>query len=275
MVWLEKTYFWQLKYCLVALTRVGVPPHWAALWVPCGCICTTTCITLYTLHYASLCTVHLSVHCAVHHCVHCALCITVHCVQNCVLATLSAPWRKKLTHSLGTCAAPLYAPSLLLLLQFHGFQREVWLDWPTMLRLLSKLCTYLLQGCCFERNHAWSGLSDKWVTDGQRVELGMTAATINWTHNWPPWATLCTTGAKSLKTSANNFGQQSKLILHSILSIWIILGELCHELWLMIDLLSDSEQTFACFLLTKKEEEQYSLCPWNILSISALSTSRR
>ena len=218
-----------------------------------------------------------------HHSLHFALCITVctvHCaslcsVQNCVLATLSAPLRKKLTHSLATCAAPLYAPSLLLLLQFHGFQREVWLDWPTMLRLLSKLCTYFLQGCCFERNHAWSGLSDKWVTDGQRVELGMTAATINWTHNWPPWATLCTTGAKSLKTSANNFGQKLKLILHSISSMWIILGELFHELWLMIYLLSDSEQTFACFLLTKKEEEQYSLCPWNILSISALSTSRR
>ena len=191
-----------------------VPPHWAALWVPCGCICTTTCITLYTLH----CTMH-----------HSALCITLHCaslcsVQNCVLATLSAPQRKKPTHSLATCAAPLYAPSLLLLLQFHGFQREVWLDWPTMLRLLSKLNTYFLQGCCFERNHAWSGLSDKWVTDGQRVELGMTAVTINWTHNWPPWATLCTTGAKSLKTSTNNFGQKSKLILHSILLMWIILG---------------------------------------------------
>ena len=124
-----------------------VPPHWAALWVPCGCICTTTCITLYTLHYASLCTVHLSVHCAVHHCVHCALCITVHCVQNCVLATLSAPRRKKLTHSLATCAAPLYAPSLLLLLQFHGFQREVWLDWPYHVAFAQQT-TYFLQGCC-------------------------------------------------------------------------------------------------------------------------------
>ena len=193
-----------------------VPPHWAALWVPCGCILHRSLHS--ALHYVSLCTVY-----------HSALCITLHCaslcsVQNCVLATLSAPQRKKPTHSLATCAAPLYAPSLLLLLQFHGFQREVWLDWPTMLRLLSKLCTYFVQGCCFERNHAWSGLSDKWVTDGQRVELGMTAATINWTHNWPPWATLCTTGAKSLKTSTNNFGQKSKLILHSILLMWIILG---------------------------------------------------
>ena len=109
-----------------------VPPHRAALWVPCGCICTTTCITLYTLH----CTMY-----------HFALCITLHSaslcsVQNCVLATLSAPRRKKPTHSLATCAAPLYAPSLLLLLQFHGFQREVWLACPTMLRLLSKLLIF-------------------------------------------------------------------------------------------------------------------------------------
>ena len=45
-----------------------VPPHRAALWVPCGCICTTTCITLYTLH----CTMY-----------HSALCITLHCASLC------------------------------------------------------------------------------------------------------------------------------------------------------------------------------------------------
>ena len=151
------------------------------------------CITLHCASLCALCTTVRTVHCA-----------SLYSVQNCVLATLSAPLRKKLTHSLATCAAPLYAPSLLLLLQFHGFQREVWLDWPCHVAFAQQT-TYFLQGCWFERNHAWSGLSDKWVTDGQRVELGMTAATINWTHNWPPWATLCTTGAKSLKTSANNW----------------------------------------------------------------------
>ena len=194
-----------------------VPPHRAALWVPCGCICTTTCITLYTLH----CTMY-----------HSALCITLHCASLCsvhhsaVCKTVCSPlWvhpsaKSPHTHS-PLAPHPFMHLAYFFSCNFMVFKGKFdWTDLPCC--VCSAKATYFLQGCCFERNHAWSGLSDKWVTDGQRVELGMTAATINWTHNWPPWATLWTTGAKSLKTSTNNFGQKSKLILHSILSIWII-----------------------------------------------------
>ena len=70
MVWLEKTYFWQLKYCLVALTRVvcprtgrhcgclvdaSVPPP-ASLSTLCTALCITLhCASLYTVHHSAVC----------------------------------------------------------------------------------------------------------------------------------------------------------------------------------------------------------------------------
>ena len=65
MVWLEKTYFWQLKYCLVALTRVVCPRTGRH----CGCLVDAfvpppaSLSTLCTVHHSALC---ISL-CTVHH----------------------------------------------------------------------------------------------------------------------------------------------------------------------------------------------------------------